>query len=633
MARKKSLLLQPMSLLFLLFNMSFFNRIKPHLAYHNLGKPEHLLHKTMSLLTHPGQLLLLPFVKWFEKHYAGRYAFARTIFLVDLVLIGLALGLLLTAGILAFFPKHTIADDIYFEVSVAPEEIVSGAPSTLIIRYTNGTGEELRDANMTLTYPSHFQLQEILSENTTTEENHVFLGTLEPGATGSIKITGVIFGDVGGIQTFRSLMTFFYGEKNKMAQKISEHHFSPVRSTLALTLSIPEPLIAYQTIEGTVTYHNTGAVDFPEISIEPSWPEGFVLTGSQPGLVDNRFALPSIAAGEQGTMSFSGYLATAEEEVVFSLHPSFTFGQTHYQQETLTQTCAVIPPQLSLTQTVDRETVRPGSEMKITIAYENTGDAPIHHVQIGVQSNSPFVLQKSILLDEDDNADLAEIAPGEKGEVTLSTRLRSSVSVSELSQYENISIDITPLTIYRLGSTDGQEITYTGTSLSTILTTPLVLESFARYALPSGDQLGRGPLPPRVGQETKYWIFWHLSGTTNPLSRVTIEGTLPPYVSFTGRQTVSQDKGVIYDPASRTVSWISNLVQPTLNPQSAVVGIAFEVSIIPIEEQIGTSPILLSDIQITALDQTTGAFVSTTSSIVTTDLPEDMMASGKGVVE
>lgn len=622
-----------MSLLFLLFNMSFFHRLKPHLICRDLGKPEHLLCKTMSLVTHPGRLALLPFVKWFEKHYAGRYAFARTIFLTDLVLIGLALGFLITAGILTFFPKHTIADDLYLDVSIAPEEIVSGAPSTLIIRYTNGTGEELRDVNMVLTYPAHFQLQEILSENAIVEENRVLLGTLKPGATGSIKITGVIFGDVGGTQTFRTLMTFVYGEENKAAQKISEYRFSPARSTLALTLWVPEPLIAYQTIEGTITYHNTGTVDFPEISIEPSWPEGFVLTGSQPGLVDNHFTLPSITAGEQGTMNFSGYLATAEEKVIFSLQPSFTFGQTHYRQETLTQTCAVIPPQLSLTQTVDRETVRPGSEMKITITYENTGDAPIYHVQIGAQSNSPFVLQKNILIDEDDDIDLAEIKPGEKGEVILSTRLRSFVPAGELSQYENISIDTTPLTTYRLGNADGQEITYTGTSLSTILITPLVLESFARYTLPSGDQLGRGPLPPRVGQETKYWIFWHLSGTTNPLSQVTIVGTLPPYVSFTGRQTVSQGEGVTYDPALQTVSWTSNLVQPTLDPQSAVVGIAFEVSLLPTEEQIGTSPVLLSDIQITALDQTTGAFVSTTSHAITTDLPEDTIASGKGVVE
>ncbi|KKU34222.1 MAG: hypothetical protein UX57_C0001G0018 [Candidatus Uhrbacteria bacterium GW2011_GWE2_46_68] len=613
--------------------MSFFHRLKPHLVCHDLGTPEHLLHKTISLVIHPGRLALLPFVKWFEKHYAGRYAFARTIFLADLVLIGLTLGLLVAAGILTFFPKHTIADDLYLDVSIAPEEIVSGAPSTLIIHYTNGTGEELRNANITLTYPAHFQLQEILSENAAVEENHVILGTLKPEATGSIKITGVLFGDVGGTQTFRSLMTFSYGEKNKVAQKTSEHRFSPVRSTLALTLWIPEPLVAYQAIEGTITYHNTGTVDFPEISIEPSWPEGFVLIESQPSLVDNHFTLPSIIAGEQGTMSFSGYLATTKEEVVFSLHPSFTFEQTHYRQEVLTQTCAVIPPQLSLTQIVDRKTVRPGSEMKITIAYENTGDATIYDVRIGVQSNSPFVSQKNILIDKDDAIDLDEITPGQKGEVILSTRLRSSVSVSELSRYENISIDTTPLTTYRLGSMDGQEIAYTGTSLSTILTTPLVLESFARYALPSGDQLGRGPLPPRVGQETKYWIFWHLSGTTNPLSQVTIEGTLPPYVSFTGRQTVSQDEGVTYNPALQTVSWTSHFVQPTLDPQSAVVGIAFEVSLIPTEEQIGTSPILLSDIQITALDQTTGAFVSATSAAITTDLPEDIMASEKGVVE
>jgi len=613
--------------------MSLFDRIKPELACRNLGKPEHLLHKTVSLIAHPGQLILLPFVKWFEKHYQGRYKFARTVFLADLVLIGLALGLLLTAGVLTFFPKHMIADDLYLEVSVAPEKIVSGAPSTLVIHYTNGTGEELRDVKTTFIYPTHFQLQEIRFEDTAIDGEMISLGTLAPGATGSIKITGVMFGDVGGIQTFRSFMTFTYGKENKVAQKISEHSFSPVSSTLVLTLSVPEPLVAYQTIQGTITYHNTGTIDFPEISIEPKWPEGFILTGSQPSLVDNQFSLPSIVAEEEGTMTFTGYLETTQKEVIFSLLPSFTFGNTRYRQETLTQTCAVIPPQLSLLQSVNRETVRPGSTMKVTIAYENTGDTPVYHAQIGVKSDSPFFSQKSVIVDESDNSALAEIQPGQKGEVTLSARLRSSVSASELSSYENLSIKTTPFAVYRLNNPEGQEITFTSTSLSSPLTTPLVFESFARYALPSGDQLGRGPLPPKMGQETKYWIFWHISGTTNPLSQVKIEGVLPANVSLTGRQTVSQNEGVAYDAGSRTVSWTSDLVSPTLDPSSAIVGIAFEVSIIPTEEQKGTSPSLLSDIQITAVDQTTGAFVSTTGLTITTDLPEDVMATGKGVVE
>jgi hypothetical protein len=344
--------------------------------------------------------------------------------------------------------------------------------------------------------------------------------------------------------------------------------------------------------------------------------------------VDNHFSLPSITAGAEGSMSFMGYFETTQKEVAFTLYPSFAFGQTFYQQETLTQICTVIPPQIALSLDVDRQTWRPGVNAAITLTYENTGDVPVYHAMIGVQSDSPFFAQKTIQT----NA-VAEIQPGQKETIVLSVPLRSSVPASELSVYENISVALTPFASYTLGSEDGQNITHEGTSWSSIITTPLVLESFARYALPSGDQLGRGPLPPRVGEETKYWIFWHVSGTTNPLGQVRIEGTLPSSVSLTGRQTVSQNGGVSYDEATRTVSWTSDTVSPTLDPSSATVGVAFEVSLLPTEEQIGTTPMLLSDIQMTATDKTTGMFVGATSSTITTDLPDDLMAAGKGVVE
>jgi hypothetical protein len=135
------------------------------------------------------------------------------------------------------------------------------------------------------------------------------------------------------------------------------------------------------------------------------------------------------------------------------------------------------------------------------------------------------------------------------------------------------------------------------------------LEAFTRYFAPSGDQIGRGPIPPEPGRETTYWIFWHVNGTTNTLTNARIEGTLPQGVRFTGRQTVSQNGSVSFDEISRTVTWISDSVSPTFPPLSKVVGVAFEVGITP-EQEITKAPEILKNIGLTATDQFTGAFVS-----------------------
>lgn len=604
--------------------MSFRKKIHEGLTCDSRHKPESVLGRAVCLASHPGKMILLPFFHWFEGHYAGRYRFARATFAVDLVLIGIAAGLLLAGLFLSLYHPKTVADKIFFDVSVAPSEIISGAPSTLVIRYTNGTEQELRDVTMSLSYPAHFELQEVLLDDQTMHDDMIEMGDLDIGETGSLKITGVMFGDVGGEQTFRSVMTFAYGENDRKAQKVSEHTFSPSASTLALSLELPKPLIAYQNIEGTITYQNTGEIDYPEISIEPEWPEGFTLSESNPIFLDNHFSLPSIKAGEEGTMTFKGFLATDDEQTTFIFHPSFTFGNTLYRQETLNHSADVLPPQVSLEATSEQTALTPGNDATITVSFEHIGTEPIYELQIALQSDDPFVTEQTMYTLNDP----IDLEPGETGTATVTLPLTSYVSAQDIESFTDTRVTFFPIATYTLGSEEGQNIDYTGEEVRLPITTPVTLESFGRYTLPSGEQLGRGPLPPRAGQTTKYWIFWHVTDTIHPLTDISISGTLGDNVTFTGRQTVSQNSGVTYDPATNTISWSASSVDATLDSTNPVIGIAFEVAVTPSEDQVGSAPILITNTHLTASDQTTGTFVTDWGSTVTTSLPQDTMAGG-----
>ena len=618
--------------------MKISDDIKKGMACDSVGKPNSVVGRTVCVLAHPGKMALFPFAHWFQKRYHGRYRFARLTFLFDIFLIGLAVGLAVT-GLVFFLSKPVdISDRIYFEANVAPREIVTGAPSTLLIRYTNGTGEELRNAQLTLGFPAHFLLQEIAGD-APIQDHSANLDTIPIGASGTIRIRGVMFGDVGGKQTFRSLLTFQYGETKKVGQKMSFHSFSPTRSSLALEAHLPEHLIAFQGVEGSITYHNTGEIDFPELTIVPHWPAGFQLLKSSLPLRQGHFRVPAIKAGQTGTINFKGTLGDSGKEVTFVFSPSFAFGDTHYRQEELVYTREVLPPPLRVSHSLDQETLRPGGNVTVTVQYENTGSWPLKNVEIGFESDSPFFRQRRFVLDGARAAELKEIAPGAHGSITITAPLRSAISQSETKEYENIKVRTAAIGTYRLpdpktGSLQNASlVTSRGAEMSSTLVSPFILESFARYTAPSGDQIGRGPLPPLVGSETKYWVFWNIRGTTNRLEPVHIEGALGPNVRFTGRQTVSQNQGVVYDPATRTIRWDANTIEPTLSPESRVVGIAFEVGITPTADQAGTAPALVTEIRATATDHVTGVFVSATGATVTTNLPNDARAAGNAVVE
>jgi len=609
--------------------MSLKEEIKQGVACDSVGTPDSILGRTVCLSVHPGKMLLFPFIKWFDKRYKGRYKFARVMFSFDLLLLGILMGLLVALTFSWINAPTPFEDDIVFDATVAPREIIAGAPSTLVIRYTNNTEEELRNARLLIGFPDHFLLQELSLEGEETASDIIELGSIPVGGTGSVRVRGVMFGDVGGEQTFTSSLQFVYGTDTDIpGQKTDLHTFSPVASTLTLNLSLPERLVAFQDVEGIITYNNTGEIDFPVVSIEPEWPEGFTFSSSDAALTANAFEVPAIEAGEEGQMTFKGYLGDVGEEVTFIFHPSFTFETTRYKQETLVHTAPVVPPQVDVEHSVSKNSVRPGATATFTLHYQNTGEFTVSDIVLGIESESPFFSSPVW-----ESESISSLDPGETGELELNIPLQSSIAQSETDIYEALDLETRATASYTLGDGTGQRVNAKGSSLSTPITSPVILESFGRYATASGDQLGRGPLPPRTGIETKYWVFWHVGGTINELTNLSIEGTLGEHVEFTGRQTSSQNSGVDYDSDSRIISWSTDALPPTLSPSSKIIGIAFELGLTPTEEMLGSSPTLLSNITLTGVDARTGAIVSTSGARVTTSLPTDLMAVGKSIVE
>lgn len=575
----------------------------------------------VRLLVHPGRMLLTPFYHRFETRYTKWEKFEIKFLITDIILLLAALGLI-GAALGWLIGQNRVANRIFFEARIAPTEIVSGASSTLIIRYTNGTGLELKDVYLNLSYPEHFQLQELTSGEAPIEGQTISLGDLAPDAVGSVKIRGIIFGDVGGEQIFESKMTFTYSEKNRHGEKIARHIFSPTRSVLRLSLEVPEKIVAGQSFTGYIVYKNTGEFDLPEIKIQPEWPENFQPVSLSP----SSWSVPLVKAGEEGRMTFVGAAKIGTVSLFLAFHPSFVFDTKEYKQETLTQEVSAIQPQIKISHSADLATARPGGSLKTLIKYENTGETAVYDVKISVSSDSPFV-------SEDTTTTIGIIKGHTSGETEIELKLRPSITQSETSTYEHLNIDTKAAASYKIeDDTAAQLVTVYDSTILTPLITPIVFRCFGRYATENGDQLGRGPLPPELGETTKYWIFWTINGTTNELKNLALSGLLPDNVEFTGRQTVSEGEAVAYDAATKTVSWSASEIYSTFSPTAKIIGAAFEVAITPLENQIGTTPTLISEVLLSGTDGWTGAWVTASGTSVTTNLPGDLMADGLGVV-
>lgn len=537
-----------------------------------------------------------------------------------------ALFVIATIGLIGFlvWPRST-PERIHVSSSVAPVEVITGGNSTLTFRYENQSQETLRDVRVNFEFPEHFLLKEISGETATAIGSQEFtLGDIPIDGYGFIHVNGTMFGDVGGEQIFQTTFAYTYSDDNKTDTKTSEHSFKPTKSTLVLNLELPKNLVSFQEVSGQITYTNTGDVTFPSLSIAPSWPKSFALLQSLPVLSSGKFNVKGVEPGETGIITFTGRLGTADDST-FIFGPSFVFGDQSYTQDQLSQIVGIIPSPLTITQTVHESTLTPGGQATIDLTLENVSAWPISNIQTAIKFDSSYLSTAKTI------APVKTLAPGDKSTVTVELPIKANVARTA-SSTSNIVITVQSSATFDF-EIDGQKVSTntTGNTTETKLTSPIAISAFGRYYAPSGDQLGRGPLPPLVGETTKYWIFWNISGTTNDLSNVQIEADLGPGVTLTGRQSVSVGSAV--QQSGNSVTWSTGSIKPTLPTGSTIIGIAFEVAVTPSASMVDTSPKLIGVTQITAHDEFTGATVARSASAVTTYLSNDPLAVPYGKVE
>lgn len=536
--------------------------------------------------------------------------------------LGGALMILAIAWIL--WPQNT-PNYIHVDASVAPAEIVTGAASTLTFRYENTSKSPLTDARVHFAYPAHFVVGDITTDQPeqTVTGNSIYLGEIPPGGYGFVHLAGTMFGDVGGEQIFTTEFAYQYGDKQTVDTKTIEHKFSPTRSSLALELHLPEHLVRGQTINGSITYANNGTITFPDLHIIPSWPDGFKLKTSSVSSKDGTWDVKGIEPGETGEVTFSGTFGKSED-AAFSFAPSFIFSDASYKQETLAATMTLLPSPITINLNTDADVLTPGGKLAATIILENQSDYSVHDVTVSIQGDSNVFSSSSA------KTTITEtIAPHTTQTVNLSLPVRSSLAKSSATTHPTGSVQAFVDFSFDAG---GDTIASNAESdaITLPMTTPVSLSAFARYYAPSGDQLGRGPLPPIVGEGTSYWIFWNLTGTVNEITNAHIEAALPTNVTLTGRSSVSTGSALTLEDGS--VVWNVGSLPATLST-GQVVGAAFEVKLTPTADQVGTMPILLNTTRLTATDGFTKALVGGSAKAVTTQTWNDATALPFATVE
>jgi len=585
---------------------------------------------TLNVAMRPAQALTAGAKSMFESRYRGKYRRAKTLFYVDMALLGLIAVLLIVVGFLYFF-KPSIADKIDVQTSIIPEEVISGKEVGFLWVYRNDSEMILDNVTWSFTMPNNFEIANTAPVRSDPLKNVIDLGTLPPGGEGRVKINGRAWGAVGDSQTIWANLSFVQAENGKREQKVVTTSYLISDSVLHASLTAPEKIINNQEIDLKIGYENRAREDLKGVEIHAYWPAGFQFLSSELALVDNVWHVGDLEPGAGGEIEIKGYLASPDDFSNFYFETYSLVGEDKVRQEVLAAQSQIVPPQLQVVAEINEEyepALSWGDKMDLAVSYTNIGQFDLGELGFAVEIDPYFVDTSRFSGFEFKDGkfyftqEVESVGPGETKQLSGTLYLKSSPDFSQFEVPKDITVNFAIESTYRVGGEEQTALYKTGRT-TIKMKSPFWAQFFARYWAETGDQLGRGPIPPRVGRATKYWVFWSMGKTTNDLSNIFLQAQLPANVSYTGLSSVTVGDSINYNPDTNIITWSLRDLESTMVGPAQTVALSFEVEVVPTPDQAGSAANLVDWMKMTARDEFTEGEVSYTAGPITTILTAD----------
>lgn len=568
-----------------------------------------------------------------------------TRFLVRAILFLLVLSAVAWAGFF-LWSRGGIAPQRPLETETdVPETVKAGQEAFYTFRYDNAGNAPIAALEMKLTLPPEFVPTSFNPEPT--DGLMWTLGSLSRGSDGAVTVGGVFRSEVPSTQTIQALYTYRPANFSSDFQDISTARVEVDESVLNLTLTGPEEALPGDEVTYVVNVQNGGTRDVENALVTAALPDGFAITTSDPASVEPgaaAWSFENLTPGELKAVTFKGRFTASVSgaqtlKAAVSLLNADRVEFLQAQSEAATEVVGgAIAFHLVANGSAGDQTADPGSTLRLSIDYANNGNETIRGLAFSLAIKGDAATLpidwantnldggtrsgSTITWNEDAYPAFEEFSPSTSGVIDLTLPLTSTLTSAMAS---TLTLSLTA-SVAQIGSIASPR-TVEASPITILVNSDFRSSAHARYYSDDAEPLGTGPLPPKVGQTTTFRVFWRVANSFHALENVRMTTNLPPGVSWTGN--AHADVGTIsFDATTRIVSWTIPALPVTV-PGSET---TFDVAIVPESDDVGSFYKLTNAIAVEATDAFTRDQVQDGIDILTTELPEDELAAGKGVV-
>ncbi len=526
------------------------------------------------------------------------------------------------------------------EITVSgPVNVNAGEPLELGVTVINKNNADLESATLYVQYPEGTRD----SEDSTlplTRAREV-LGEIKAGRKSTYTMRSILFGEKGEIKQIKITIEYKVKGSNATFSKEKLYDIGIGNTPVSLNLDLPTTVTSGDTFKTKLTILANSSEILKNVIIRGEYPYGYSVSSSIPEVSqgNNVWLLGDLSPGDKKTITIDGRLTGQDdEERTFRFYAGVASSKDVKTFDTpltfVSETLPIRRPGLGLEVKINsgnsESAVAPaGKVITSTIEYKNNLSQNLENVRIEALITGSALDKSSvrplgggfydsttnkIVWDRTNYDRLEVLAPDDRGLVSLSfasliegastnqnQQINLNVTITGTPQGENSALSVTESRLIKIAS----EIALTGKSLFT-----------------RGPFKNTGPIPPQAEKTTTYTLVFNVRNTQNDISNGKVTAVLGSNVKWLGKTSPSSEN-ITFDESRKIVTWnIGTLASGSGFDAVGREGV-FQVALTPSIGQIGSAPLLASEIVFSGTDAFTGESVSTKAESITTRISSD----------
>lgn len=582
--------------------------------------------------------------------------------------------LLLTLGALALLVGITVAGFMTFNrqkhfneqgVSLkveTDESVPSGGLTLLTFVIKNDESVGIKNLTLSLTPPEGWTFSASTPKPSDASNSLWQLGSISAKDSKNFVVQGILVGEVGSVKSFSATLTYRPSNFNYDFTAKASVSATIGSSIISLELDGPSQVAPDVNTHYALTYTNTSTEDLTGVRFIATYPSEFSVTSTNPSARqdNNVWTVDELKSGTKGTITVDGkFKGEVGSSVELTFAAELKRGTSFEKQVETAVVVTLANTSLNLTLTVNKQSGKavaaPGDLLAYVLTYKNTSDVELSATSISVELTGGGLASGSftddlgatlkdgkVSWDVNRIPQLASIKPGTTGTLRFQAKVSSTPATTSGDSGPTVMAQAT-VTLGSNSSTNTNSVSKNTNAnaasptvktgrLVTKISSQVVLAADPRYYRSDGTTVGSGPLPPQAGKTTTYRVSWSVTNGTNEVGNVTVKAVVPTAVFWTGKNSSTTAGTLSFDPSTRTVTWSINKLPARIGTSGAAPTASFELALTPTDDDIGLTPTILGDSTLSGTDTFTGTTITVERDRLTTDLPNDAKASGKGVV-